>query len=600
MTKAARPPALGILTSRIGRRFVGLFTACALVPLLVFAVVVVHRTTDQMRSERAAAMHNAAKTAGMGIASRLNQVAGDLELVRASLRAAGDKSQAPAVSALRAHLEPRCEAAWTARDGATTPLFGRPATGLPELSAGEQQHLARGRPLVRPSAGGAGLVMIAARDPEDRASGVVAVSIRAGWFWERGEMQTGGYGIGVFSAEWRPLFHTFAGDVDPAPFIQSAAAQPSSGSVDWTVGDERHFARYWRVFLRPHYDFDLFVVQSHPTVAAFAVLREFTFVFVATAIATLLLVVVIGLVQMRRTLEPIVLLHEATMRISAGDLTARVATTSRDELGELAHAFNEMAQGLQDNIRRREQTERELVASRDAALAAARAKAEFVTNVSHEFRTPMTELLSATEILGQFSGEDDAAREEFAGIALRGARRLARLIDEVVQLGAGEPWRHEPVAVAANVREAVSLQPEAVQARIRVLADGDSLVVSGDGDRLRETWCRLLDNAAKFSAEGTPIDVRITASATGEAIVEVEDRGVGIASGDLARIFEPFEQVGRDQLTDKANGTGLGLTLARNAIERHGGRIEVESEPGRGSTFRVVLPTAKVAATSAG
>lgn len=597
MTRAGRPPALGILTSRIGRRFVGLFAACALVPLVVFAAVVVHRTTDQMRSERTTAMHNAAKTAGMGLASRLNQVAGDLELIRTTLRAGAGGWDAVTLARLQPHVGPRCEAVWMMREGTPAPLFGQPAR-LPALAEHERAHIDSGRMLVLATDQGPGLLAVMAIDPADRGVGLLAASIRGSWFWDRAEMQTGGYAIGVFTVAWQPLFHTFDGAIDPMPFAQAAAVQPSSGTVEWAVGGEPHVARYWRLFLRPHYDLDLFVVQSHPTVAAFAVLREFTFVFVATAIATLLLVVVIGLVQMRRTLEPIVSLHEATKRISGGDLDARVLVPSRDELGELAHSFNVMAQGLQDSIRRREQTERELVASRDAALAAARAKAEFVTNVSHEFRTPMTELLSATEILGQFDGGDEAAREEFAAIALRGARRLARLIDEVVELGAGEAWRREPVAIAANVREAVASLPAAVQARVRVEAESDAQIVTGDAARLRETWCRLLDNAAKFSAEGTPIDVRILAPATGGVVVEVEDRGVGIASADLARIFEPFEQVGRDQLTDKAHGTGLGLTLAKNAVERHGGRIEVQSEPGRGSTFRVVLPTAAVAAVA--
>jgi signal transduction histidine kinase len=599
MTRAARPPALGILTSRIGRRFVGLFAACALVPLVVFAVVVVHRTTDQMRSERTSAMHNAAKTAGMGLASRLNQIAGDLELIRTNLRAGDGSWDAATLARLQGHVGPRCEAVWTVRDRIATPWLGQPPAGLPELTEHERAHIDSGRVLVRAIGQGPGLLALQAIDPADRAAGLLAASIRGSWFWDRAEMQTGGYGIGVFTPDWRPLFHTFGDGIDPRPFARAAAAQPSSGTVEWAVGGEPHVARYWRLFLRPHYDLDLFVVQSHPTVAAFAVLREFTFVFVATAIATLLLVVVIGLVQVRRTLQPIVSLHEATTRLSAGDLGARVVASSRDELGELAQAFNAMAQSLQDNIRRREQTERELMASRDAALAAARAKAEFVTNVSHEFRTPMTELLSATEILGQFGDGDEAAREEFAAIALRGARRLARLIDEVVELGAGEAWRAEPVAIAATLREAVASLPAPVQARVRVTAEGSDPIVTGDAARLRETWCRLLDNAAKFSADDAPIDVRVAAPTDGEVVVEVQDRGVGIASTDLARIFEPFEQVGRDQLTDKAHGTGLGLTLAKNAVERHGGRIEVESEPGRGSTFRVVLPAA-VGASVAG
>ena len=136
---------------------------------------------------------------------------------------------------------------------------------------------------------------------------------------------------------------------------------------------------------------------------------------------------------------------------------------------------------------------------------------------------------------------------------------------------------------------AVDAQPAAVRERLRLDAPRDLACVVGNAERLTETWGRLIDNAAKFSAAGTPIDVQVRAVGR-DVVVEVVDRGVGIAAADLALIFAPFCQVGRDQLTDKAKGTGLGLTLAKNAVERHGGRIEAESQLGKGSTFRVCLP----------
>jgi signal transduction histidine kinase len=114
---------------------------------------------------------------------------------------------------------------------------------------------------------------------------------------------------------------------------------------------------------------------------------------------------------------------------------------------------------------------------------------------------------------------------------------------------------------------------------------------------LTDVWGRLLDNAAKFSEAGQPIELRGHRRGN-DVVVEVADRGVGVSRVDLARIFEPFCQVGRDQLTDKAHGTGLGLSLAKKTVERHGGRIEVESELGNGATFRVVVPAMIAASTS--
>jgi signal transduction histidine kinase len=206
----------------------------------------------------------------------------------------------------------------------------------------------------------------------------------------------------------------------------------------------------------------------------------------------------------------------------------------------------------------------------------------------------MAEILGAAEILSNFDDHDAASRQEFASIALHGARRLARLVDDVLEIGSATSWSMEITPPAASLLDAVAMMPAEIGARIRSDVPTDLPPVLGDPVRLTEVWCRLLDNAAKFSEAGSPIELRARAVHE-QVVVEVGDRGVGISRLDLDRIFEPFCQVGRDQLTAKANGTGLGLTLAKNAIERHGGRIEVDSELGNGSTFRVFLPQHRVA-----
>ncbi|MEO6594423.1 MAG: HAMP domain-containing sensor histidine kinase [Planctomycetota bacterium] len=318
-------------------------------------------------------------------------------------------------------------------------------------------------------------------------------------------------------------------------------------------------------------------MQSRSRREALAVASSFEQWFVLTALFTLLFVMFASLVLMRRTLGPIVTLNDATRRVGQGDLSVRVAIHSRDEFGELGAAFNHMTAHLLENVRKREQTERELVASRDAALAAATAKAEFVTNVSHEFRTPMTEILSASEILTDLDDADGASRREFTAIALSAARRLAKLVDDVLELGSTAAWEMEPMDLAATLIDAVAAMSPTRWDRLHLDVPRDLPQVLVCGRRLTETWCRLLDNAAKFSHPDTQIELRARHSGA-EVMVEVVDSGVGISKQDLAHMFEPFRQFGRDQMTNKANGTGLGLTLAKSTIERHGGRIEVESE----------------------
>ena len=234
------------------------------------------------------------------------------------------------------------------------------------------------------------------------------------------------------------------------------------------------------------------------------------FVWLAAS-GTLLVVVLASLTQLRRTLDPIVSLQRATGSIGRGDLDIRVAIDSPDEFGDLGSAFNDMAERLQENIAQREQTEVELVASRDAALLAMQAKAEFVTNVSHEFRTPMTEILGATEILTQVesgAGEDAAIWEEFSGIALHGAQRLAKLLDDVLELGDVESGGLVAVNVEASIRSAVArLEPD-LRGRVRLEVDEELPAVAADDHRVAEVWVRLLENAGKFSAATTPVCVR--------------------------------------------------------------------------------------------
>ena len=594
---AASFPAAGILTSRIGRRFVVSFAGGALLPLLAFAWIAAARVNDQLGAELEASLHNGAKTAGMGIAARLSHVAGDLALVREFRVRRGPGDDAALAAALGQHVGGRLAAAWLETDGVVSPLVGQPAGTFGELSAAEREHLAAGKPLVRVAGTPLRLAMALSVEPGRAGSALVAATVRDGWFWDAEELQAAGCRVGAFDRQWRPLFHTFADAPDTTQLARAAAASPAAATVTWRPDGEPHVARYWRAFLQPQYHFDLFVVQSRPRTDAFAVGRQFTWWFAATAASTLLLVALVSLVQMRRTLGPIVALHHATRRVAAGELGERVSIRGNDEFAELGVAFNHMTAALQENVRRRERTERELLASRDAALAAARAKAEFVTNVSHELRTPMTEFLGALEILGE-AGLDGPAREEFTAITLRGARRLARLVDDVLELDSADACARGPVDLAATLAAAVAAMPAAARERVRLELAPGLPPVAGDADRLTETWARLLDNAAKFSPAGAPIGVRAHVDGAGTA-VEFTDHGVGISRLDLDRVFEPFCQVGRDQLTEKAQGTGLGLTLARRVVEQHGGRIEVESELGNGATFRVWLPAAHATAGAA-
>lgn len=583
------PQVRNILASRIGRRFVAVFACCALLPLLLFAWLAVGRTTAMMRAESVAALHDGAKSAGMGLAARLSRVVGDLSLARAFARAGA--AGAPSLAALGEHALGRCESIWKVERGQVVGLCGAAPPPLRGLTESERALLAAGRTALRADPDDGSLTLVAAlreRRPED---GLLAARVRREWFWDADEMRSGGAEVMVCDGSWRPLFATWPTPPTTRPFAFAALTEQASGTVEWAPDDEPHLARYWRAFLRPQYGCDLFVVQSKPQRDALAVSRQFAWWFACTAATTLLLALLASLVQIRRTLGPIMALGDATRRLAAGDLDARTGVRGRDEFGALGRAFDDMAAQLQENVRRREQTERDLVASRDAALAAVRAKEAFIDNVSHEFRTPMAAVLGATEILTRLEKGEVDALEEFSGIAHSGAQRLARLVDDVIELSGNEPWSASEVDVGATVAAAIAALPAAARARVRAHGlDGDGAARAlGNADKLTDAWARLLDNALKFSPPDEPVEVRVDALA-GAVVVAVTDRGPGIDAADVAQIFEPFRQVGRDIMTEKANGAGLGLTLVRRTIERHGGAIAVDTAPGAGATFRVRLP----------
>ncbi len=240
----------------------------------------------------------------------------------------------------------------------------------------------------------------------------------------------------------------------------------------------------------------------------------------------------------------------------------------------------------------------ELIESRDAAEAGTRAKAEFLSVVTHELRTPMTSVRGALGLLdagnvGKLS--DEGAR--LVDIALRNAERLGDLIDDILDaegLESGQlELRVKKQPLVPLVRQAVEGNREfAAQFNVGIRLRGDELEfdVNVDGRRLVQVLTNLLSNAAKFSPDGGQVDVCIARCQPGVR-VSVTDRGPGIPAEFHGRLFDKFAQ-GDSSDSRSAGGTGLGLNISRSIVERLGGNIGFESNLGRGSTFHVDLPIA--------
>jgi GAF domain-containing protein/anti-sigma regulatory factor (Ser/Thr protein kinase) len=228
--------------------------------------------------------------------------------------------------------------------------------------------------------------------------------------------------------------------------------------------------------------------------------------------------------------------------------------------------------------------------------AASRHKSEFLANMSHELRTPLNAVIGFSEVLLQrmFGALNDKQDEYLKDIYASG-QHLLSLINDILDLSKIEAGRMElapaPFHLPTALENGVTLVKErAGRHGIALQLDIDPRLgeLVGDERKVKQVLLNLLSNAVKFTPEGGRISLKARRK-DGAVEIAVTDTGIGIASEDQAAIFEEFRQVGSDE-TRKQEGTGLGLTLAKKFVELHGGRLWVESEPGRGSTFTFTLP----------
>jgi signal transduction histidine kinase len=232
--------------------------------------------------------------------------------------------------------------------------------------------------------------------------------------------------------------------------------------------------------------------------------------------------------------------------------------------------------------------------------AANRHKSEFLANMSHELRTPLNAIIGFSEVLGErLFGELNEKQAEYTDDILTSGRHLLSLINEILDLSKVEAGRMELELAAFDLPLAIDNARTFV--RERATKHGISLDVSvderlgdfiGDERKIKQILLNLLSNAVKFTPEGGRIGINARQT-DGSVEISVSDTGIGIAAEDQPKIFEEFRQVGADY-AHKSEGTGLGLTLAKKFVELHGGKIWVESEVGKGSTFTFTLPERSV------
>jgi signal transduction histidine kinase len=276
------------------------------------------------------------------------------------------------------------------------------------------------------------------------------------------------------------------------------------------------------------------------------------------------------------TVNPVTRLTQFSERLAEGALAERTAVKSKDEIGRLAYSLNRMAAGLQQSFD---------------------SQKRFVSDAAHEMKTPLASMKTA--VTGALT--DNRTVEEYQQLLEVLSRRIEaqeRLITDLLsQARADETTRKtdyqtvDITKIVAGVAEefAPLFDERGIKFRLETgrLAVGEPVTVKGDGEQLSRVFSNLLDNAAKYTSPGGEVVLGLITDGN-NAVIRVEDNGKGIAPEHLNKIFDRFFKVSEERTPE--SGYGLGLSISRGIITRHGGDISVESTLGKGSVFTVKLP----------
>jgi two-component system, OmpR family, sensor kinase len=308
-------------------------------------------------------------------------------------------------------------------------------------------------------------------------------------------------------------------------------------------------------------------------------LDTFRIVLAASSLAAFLLSVVGAYLLARASLSPVEAVTRAARGISEGDLGRRLPVARKgDEIGRLAATMNGLLDRLEAAFSRREE-----------ALARQR---RFAADASHELRTPLTSISGHARMLDEWALEEDPERaKRSVGAIRREAGRMRALVESLLTLARGdegpplEVGRHDLAAVA---EEAAQTARSAADGKVSVeyVPAGRRVEATVDRGRVLQVASILLDNAVNYTPRGGSVTVKVE-ERDGRAVLKVSDTGVGIPEEEMPLIFERFHQAEESRAS---GGAGLGLAIARQIAEAHGGKIEAKSMPGEGSTFTLSLP----------
>jgi two-component system OmpR family sensor kinase len=378
---------------------------------------------------------------------------------------------------------------------------------------------------------------------------------------------TFGVRVIVYGAQQRPLADSLV-DGSPIKFSRltrlrtTALARDALGQV-WIYTLYRLDNGYWLVLASPR-----------SSVPVLSILRDDFFMpLVYAGCAALVFSLVLAFVMARWVADPLQRMITAARVLPQRELRS-LSTAGPREIQDLVRAFNDMVNRLQ---------------------AGQRAQRDFVANVSHELKTPLTSIQGFAQAILDGAAESPDAQRQAATVIYNEAGRMHRMVVDLLDLarldaGIADLKRTQVDVVSLLKGISEKLMPQARHGEVMLMVEADDLLpIVGDGDRLAQVFTNLVDNALKHTPAGGQVTIRAE-NLTGGVEVVVEDTGEGITPDVLPHIFERFYQADLSRRGGEGHGAGLGLAIVHEIVHAHGGRITARSTPGQGSAFVVRLP----------
>ncbi|MBN8200106.1 sensor histidine kinase [Bacillus sp. NTK034] len=300
--------------------------------------------------------------------------------------------------------------------------------------------------------------------------------------------------------------------------------------------------------------------------------QDFAYLWFAAAMIFTVISIILGTMLVKKLTKPLLDMKDAADHVSKGYYDIHLEIDSKDEIGQLANAFNHMSSSIQKEDEK---------------------KKDFLANVSHELRTPISYVKGYSEALISEMAESEEDRQRYLQLILRESKRMERLVGDLLDLSKLESDEYKlekmPLPLGQLIEDAIEKYKPILRDKnldLQYCLDPE-VIINGDEGRIEQIIQNIMDNSIRYTAEGR-IMIRLSQEID-KCIIEIEDTGIGISEEHLSKIKQRFYRVNKGR-TRSDGGTGLGLAIAEKLVKLHQGELTVLSELNKGTTVRIVMP----------